>query len=367
MSHSTTPYSAQLAEKAELTRNEFSPFFTGELTVYPSPPQHYRMRAEFRLWHEGEDLNYVMFNQETKERYNVQEFPTASRLINKAMPLLLAHLTSTPLLRTKLFQVDFLSSQSEQLVISLLYHKPLTEEWQDALHTLQHTLAAQGLTAHFIGRARKMKYVLGHDYVIEELTVSGRTYRLKQVENSFTQPNAKIAESMLEWVTAHTADSTGDLLELYCGNGNFSIALAHNFRQVLATELAKSSVYAAQWNITENNIPNLKILRLSAEEFAQAQRGEREFKRLKQAQVTLTDYDFHTVLVDPPRAGIDTDALKALQHYPRIIYISCNPHTLRENLETLQTTHTVTHMAFFDQFPYTHHRELGVILEQRKL
>ncbi len=38
----------------------------------------------------------------------------------------------------------------------------------------------------------------------------------------------------------------GDLLELYCGNGNFTIPLAQNFRRVVATELAKPSVDAAK-------------------------------------------------------------------------------------------------------------------------
>jgi hypothetical protein len=44
----------------------------------------------------------------------------------------------------------------------------------------------------------------------------------RQVENSFTQPNAAMNIQMLEWALGATKDSTGDLLELYCGNGNFS-------------------------------------------------------------------------------------------------------------------------------------------------
>ncbi|TOJ95044.1 tRNA (uridine(54)-C5)-methyltransferase TrmA, partial [Vibrio parahaemolyticus] len=69
-------------------------------------------------------------------------------------------------------------------------------------------------------------------------------------------------------------------LELYCGNGNFSLALAQNFDRVLATELAKPSVVSAQYNIAANKIDNVQILRLSAEEFTQAIEGKREFRRL---------------------------------------------------------------------------------------
>ena len=48
-------------------------------------------------------------------------------------------------------------------------------------------------------------------------------------------------------------------------------------------------------------------------------------------------YDF----VDPPRAGLDPDTVKLVQNYDRILYISCNPHTLCENLQTLSQTHRI--------------------------
>lgn len=111
-------------------------------------------------------------------------------------------------------------------------------------------------------------------------------------------------------------NSEGDLLELYCGNGNFSIALAQNFRKVLATEIAKPSVAAAQFNIAENSIKNLQIIRMSAEEFTQAMNGVREFHRLK--GIDLNAYECNTIFVDPPRAGLDEETVKLVQNYDRI-------------------------------------------------
>ena len=79
----------------------------------------------------------------------------------------------------------------------------------------------------------------------------------------------------------------------------------------------------------------------------------------------LDDYDFSTVLVDPPRAGLDADSCDQLSEYPRIVYISCNPDTLAVNLEQLTRTHRIVRFALFDQFPFTHHCECGVLLERR--
>lgn len=171
--------------------------------------------------------------------------------------------------------------------------------------------------------------------MVEKLQVNGQPYVYKQVENSFTQPNAKVAEKMLEWAVDCTQESKGDLLELYCGNGNFSLALAQNFERVLATELAKPSVEAAQFNIAANQIGNVQIIRMSAEEFTQAMEGKREFNRLKDAGVDLQSYRCNTIFVDPPRSGMDIDTCKMVQGYERILYISCNPETLQENLQVL--------------------------------
>lgn len=358
-------YKTQLDAKIDTLRSMFEAFEVPDLEVFSSPPAHYRMRAEFRVWHDEDDLYYIMFNSETKAQYRVDRFPAASRLINDVMPLLIDKLRVNPCLRRRLFQVDFLSTLSGELVVTLLYHRPLDEEWTAAARGLKAELASHGVVLDLIGRARKLKIALDRDYVIERLQVGDSTYTYQQYENSFTQPNAAVAEKMLAWATDCTAGGHGDLLELYCGNGNFSLALAKNFDRVLATELAKPSVKAAQYNIKANAIDNVQIVRLSAEEVAQAMDGVREFRRLKNAGVNLSTYDFRTVFVDPPRAGIDEKSCIMLQRFERIVYISCNPDTLRANLEVLHETHTVSRFALFDQFPYTDHIEAGVVLDRR--
>lgn len=359
-------YQQQLAEKTERLTQMFAQYNMPQLEVFESPEQHYRMRAEFRVWHEGDELYYIMFNQETREKYRVDQFPAASRLINDLMPLLVDAIKGSDSLRRKLFQVDFLSTLSGEVLVSLLYHRQLDEEWITQAKALKQRLNDEGFNLNLIGRARKMKVVLDRDFVIEKLNVHGQSYIYQQVENSFTQPNGTVAQKMLEWAVDCTQESQGDLLELYCGNGNFSLALAKNFERVLATELAKPSVDSAQYNIAANKIDNVQIIRMSAEEFTQAMEGQREFRRLQQAGVDLKSYRCNTIFVDPPRSGMDIDTCKMVQGYERIVYISCNPETLKENLDTLCETHKVTRFALFDQFPYTHHMEAGVMLEKIK-
>jgi hypothetical protein len=68
------------------------------------------------------------------------------------------------------------------------------------------------------------------------------------------------------------------------------------------------------------------------------------------------------VLVDPPRAGLDAATCELLCRFDKIVYISCNPETLARDVAVMGATHTVEKFAAFDQFPYTHHLEGGVLL-----
>ncbi|CAI85353.1 tRNA (uridine(54)-C5)-methyltransferase TrmA [Pseudoalteromonas translucida] len=358
----TSQYDAQLSEKEQRIAAQFQRFGVDKLEVFSSEPINYRQRAEFRVWHDGDDLFHIMFDQQTKDKIRVDSFDPAAPLVGEVMQVMIDNLKSCEILRRKLFQIDYLSTLSGEILVSLLYHKPLDEHWLSEINTLKEKLSSK-YKIDFIGRARKQKEMLGDDYVTERLNVNGQELIYQQVENSFTQPNAKVNIKMLEWAQDLCKPLKNDLLELYCGNGNFSIALAGSFNKVLATEISKSSVHSAQYNIAQNKVDNLDIIRMSSEEFTQAMNGERSFSRLE--GIDLNSYNCQTILVDPPRAGMDTLTCDLVANYESIIYISCNPETLERDLDHLTRTHEVKRFAIFDQFPYTHHIESGVFLQKK--
>lgn len=352
-------YDSQLAAKRERLTQLLRPFAAPEPEIFASQPEHFRLRAEFRLWYEDGQPHYAMFKPgDNRHPIFIDQLPIASRRINELMPPLLEACKVDPVLGRKLFQVEFLTTLSGEALVTLCYHRPIDEQWDIAAQKL-----ADQLGILLIGRSRGRKRVLQRDYVTEKLTVDGRTWHYQQIEGGFTQPNGDVNQKMLSWALAAAGDNTDDLLELYCGNGNFTLPLSTRFRRVLATELAKSSVRSAVANLSENNVDNVTLVRLSSEEVTQALTGVREFRRLH--GVDLGNFDFGTVFVDPPRAGLDPATLELVQGYQRIIYVSCNPETLATNLETLHKTHQISRCALFDQFPYTHHIEAGVLLERR--
>ncbi|MDX9884456.1 tRNA (uridine(54)-C5)-methyltransferase TrmA [Thauera sp.] len=358
-------YEDQLATKLARYRADFAEFDLPEPQVFRSAPLHYRLRAEFRLWHHDGRIDYAMFDSaDPKQPILVDSFPPAAEPIATLMPRLRDALQASEALRSKIFQVDFLATLSGECLVSLIYHRPLDEAWEAAARTL-----AADLNIQLIGRSRKQKIVLGRDWVQEVLAVDGQRLRFQQFEGSFTQPNGEVNQHMLGWARAQAKrvgarpQGPGDLLELYCGNGNFTVALAPLFGRVLATEMSKTSVNAAHTNLADNNVANVTLVRMASQEISDALAGGREYRRMQ--GVNLASYRFSTLFVDPPRAGLDEGTIALAKGFDNILYISCNPETLRANVAALSATHRIDAAAAFDQFPYTHHLECGLLLQKR--
>ena len=354
-----------------------------------------------------------MFDKD-KKPVVITSFPRGTVLLNELMNKLLIQLRIHTLLRTKLFEVRFLTTSINEAVIVLIYKQPLTDNWSISAKQLSIDLGG----VIIVGRSRKQKIIINTnttttnninstdkstdntidinniEYIKEILytnTIHTNNQPLiyYQTEGAFSQPNASVCTNMIQWVmdltrppptiqqlSGHNSDLSttppiavsghnSDLLELYCGGCTFSIPLSYHFRKVIATEMNKTSVELAIHAIHDNNIHNIQIIRLSSEEFTQAYEQTREFRRLKDAHINLSLYNITTVLVDPPRAGLDEGTCTLLTKFQYIIYISCNPHTLVRDLCILCKTHDIINTAVFDQFPYTDHLECGVYLTRR--
>ena len=352
-------YDTQLADKVATFKDNFAPFAMPEPSVFASAPLHYRMRAEFRVWHHGDLLDYAMFDPDNPKRpILMQDFPAASESICAAMRGLRARLLTSELLKKRLYAVEFLATLSGELLVTLIYHRKLDEAWETAARAL-----AIDMGIGIIGRSRGQKVVLDRDWVLEQFELNGRTLRYQQPEGAFSQPNGGVNRQMLGWACQQAESLGGDLLELYCGNGNFTMALAPLFGKVLATEVSKTSVQAANYNIAANGADNIALVRLSSEEISAALAGRETFQRMK--DIDLGSYRFSTIFVDPPRSGLDPATLELAAGFDNILYISCNPLTLQDNVAALQGSHRIAAAAAFDQFPYTHHLECGLLLKRR--
>ncbi len=358
-------YKEQLKRKQQRVSGLLDPFYQKKLEVFDSPTSHYRARAEFRIWHDGDRCDYAMAKMQKdgnqkRGAINIEECPKVIKPIEKRMWRLLEKINdSTEVLKKRLFAVEFLATTTDECLVTMLYHRKLDDVWSDEARLLENELNCK-----IMGRSRKQKVILSDEFVTEKLDIDGKTFTYVQYESGFTQPNPTVNVKMIEWAIKQAKKvGYGDFLESYCGLGNFTLPLSSYFNKVLATEVSKGSIHAALENCKLNTIENITFVRLASEEMTEALNEQREFNRLK--EIDLKSYDFSTVLVDPPRAGLDEGTIELISNIDNIIYISCNPETLARDLETLAATHDVVEAAMYDQFPHTEHVESGVFLQKK--
>ncbi len=346
-------YNKQLEMKKEKLKEMFSQFDMPELDVLYGEDEHFRARAEFRVWHEDDKSFYAMRKRKEDGRgvIPIEECKIVDKSIYEIMQPLLSEIEKNDNLRFKLYEIDFLSNSKGELIVSLIYHKKVDETIAEDIKKLKDKFK----NVDFIVRRKGRKYIFDKNYLIEELNIDGKIYKYKIIENTFSQPNRKMNEKMIGWALKNSNDLKGDLVELYCGNGNFTIPLSENFNKVIATEISKESIQAATFNSEINGRENITFLAMSAAEFSDLK---------KQNSPLLSKYDLKNVLIDPPRAGLDDKSREFVNSFDNIIYISCNPETLQRDLETLAKGRKIKAFALFDQFPYTNHMECGVVLEK---
>jgi tRNA (uracil-5-)-methyltransferase len=353
-------YQQQLYDKIERVRGLLSLATEQSIHLAPSPVAHYRMRAEFRVWHKEDVWHYAMFDVANKRPVFIEDCPMVVESINALMQPLRVQLLAQPLLSHKLYAIDFLASSQGEVLVTLIYKTPLTPDWDDLVRAL--TLP-DGVMV--MGRSRGKKRVLVRDYVNETLSLpSGDSFTLRHVENAFSQPNAAVNAQMLAWVDAQLSADTKypAILELYGGAGNFTWVLARHAHKLLMTELSPSAVSAAQDAFAQAGIHHVTIAAMNSEQVSGQLSSTGEGTKLNwQGQ----DYDFRLVMVDPPRAGLDDVTRILVQRFETIVYVSCNPDTLARDMLAWQETHRLASVAVFDQFPYTHHIEVGVMLVKK--
>jgi tRNA (uracil-5-)-methyltransferase len=351
-------YKSELEEKRDRVLELLLPFGVDSLEVFSADESNYRARAEFRIWHNDNRANYAMGRIDRDGVVLIDECPKVIEPIEKRLNPLLIAINSSKSLKNRLFSIEFLATTTNECLITMIYHRRLDNIWEEEAKGLESLLDAS-----IMGRSRKQKVILSREFVTERLFIDNRYYIYRYYESGFTQPNPAVNIKMIEWALEEAKRvGYGDFLESYCGLGNFTIPISKYFNKVLATEISKRSINSAKENCKLNSINNIEFVRLSSQDMTEALNRVRSFRRLE--GIDLDSYNFSTVLVDPPRAGLDEATIELISTIENIIYISCNPITLARDLEILTKTHSIKSSAIFDQFPHTSHIESGVFLQK---
>ncbi|MDO4518434.1 MAG: 23S rRNA (uracil(1939)-C(5))-methyltransferase RlmD [Bacillota bacterium] len=193
----------------------------------------------------------------------------------------------------------------------------------------------------------ELRILHGRDYYNEQ--IMGLNFKVSAF--SFFQTNVDAVEKLYSYAISLIDDfKDKKAFDLYCGTGTISQVLAREASEVIGVDIVEDAIEAAKSASALNGINNCKFIAGDC------------FKVLNSI-----DDEPEVIVVDPPRVGMTTDAMDKIIDYgvDQIVYISCNPKTLVNNLYYMQYYgYKVETLKPFDNFPGTKHVETVVLMSK---
>lgn len=191
---------------------------------------------------------------------------------------------------------------------------------------------------------------------IKKIGKSNIIARLKEKQfkigtNSFFQVNMdqtlKIYDKIAEYLSEN---ENSTVLDLYCGVGSIGLYSVSNYAKLIGVEIVPEAIENAKTNAELNSMENTKFLV-----------GDTKTIQMH------SNYKADTIIVDPPRAGLDKSVIEDIKKINpnMLIYLSCDPITLARDLKLLSDLYDVEELIPYDMFPNTHHVETLVKLTKK--
>lgn len=194
----------------------------------------------------------------------------------------------------------------------------------------------------------ELRTLYGRDYYNEE--IMGLKFQVSAF--SFFQTNVDAVEKLYTYAVNLIDDFEGKkAFDLFCGTGTITQVLARKASEVVGVEIVEEAVEMARETAAKNGLDNCRFIAGDC------------FKVLDSI-----DDKPEVIVVDPPRVGISNDALDKIVGYgvDQIVYISCNPKSLANNLYYMQYYgYKVVSVKPFDNFPGTKHTECVALLSRK--
>jgi 23S rRNA (uracil1939-C5)-methyltransferase len=351
-------YSSQLREKHQiftdlLWRSARIPP-ESVMPVLPAPvPYGYRSRVQLKVHRLAGKIQLGFYRPKSHQVIDIPgQCAISHKNINEVIERLRPLLDGCPD-AANLHQLDVARGDDERISIVFNY----TGGSINALshYLLQWKAHQDQIGSLFIRHKKGTSKIFGDDqlsYRIPENTVPKLAeLTLSFSQGAFSQVNYEQNLQLIQVVAEFAALSGKEkVLDLYCGNGNFSLPLAHQAAQVFGYEGFRPSLLDAKKNTARNGVSNA---------FYHCSDAAEAVKKLAVAGET-----FHVVVLDPPRGGAAETVphLKALEA-EKIVYVSCDPATLARDLKILKNNgFEVKKCQGVDMFPQTYHLESVTLL-----
>lgn len=342
-------YPAQVAVKASILQQTLAGAgltALPELQSHAADPYHYRNRIRLRFEVVDGALRFGYNRRGSYDMLPIVECPISAPLLLRTAEALLLVAAGNPAWQRHLAAAElFINADESRVQVTLFVRSDrvlILNIFCEQLKMHIPELAGAGITV--VGPSGR-KDQPGANWGAPGMMVhtADRDYWVSR--GSFFQVNRFLVEALLNLATT---DRTGTLAwDLYAGVGLFSRVLADSFAQVIGVETIVGDLAASLKG------PGKQAVGATTLEF------------LRHAVLQRERPGF--IVMDPPRAGLGPEvcALLARVKAPQMVYVSCDPQTLAQDLKAMvDSGYTIHALHLVDLFPQTFHLETVVFLNR---
>lgn len=331
--------------KKNVIKKYFSDFFSGIIISHSSPKNfNYRNKVSFAV--NGKKIGLQKKN--SNEIVEVDECIVAKKEINLVLKIVREYLNKTE--NTTINHLVLRVVDGFVSVVLVCKNSPKNLDF--CANELKKTFGDRfGLFLNFNTSTTKIlseewQFVCGQ----KEICTNAFGIKFFVKPHSFLQINDDVRDELYARVLKEI--DGGFVVEGYSGTGLLSAVMAKTAKKVIAVEINKSASLDAEKTRKENCILNLENINGDC--------GQILPKLVKK-------FPDATFVVDPPRSGLDKNTLNAIliSKVKKVIYISCNPYTLKQNIYLLKDKYEVINFEIFDIFPQTFDIESFVVLKKK--
>ena len=311
-----------------------------------SAPYGYRHRCRLSLiWRNG-PLQLGFRQQQSKQIVNIDQCPVLVEPLQPLLPLI-RDLLQTLERKTVVSHIELIAADSGRAVL-IRHIKPLPSA---DLTKLEQFAEAEQLSLYLQPQPDQVSclYSPGDDpWLYNQLPEFDLKLQFRPAD--FTQVNWSVNRQMIlqavDWLNLKSSDR---VLDLFCGLGNFTLAIARKVAHVTGVEGSAESVTRASFNASLNGIENAEFYQA---DLAALIEGSRKGNDWLSSQ-------YGALVLDPPRAGAKEIIEQMAAEMPdKVLYISCNPATLARDAGVLvEQGYRLERLGVMDMFPQTGHVE----------
>jgi 23S rRNA (uracil1939-C5)-methyltransferase len=365
------PYSEQLKFKQQCIRQALKAAgIPNDIQIHPAEPMpvetRYRNKTQMPFGNRKNQVIYGLYHHGTHDLIDINYCLVESIDANQALQIVkqwagkyyisaYSERENFGVLRHVVVRKGQFTHQVMVIIISstksLPHWKELVSDLRDNLPSLKSVILNYNPHHSNVILGDSDQVLWGEPFIEEKLTgISFRIY-----PNTFFQTNSvqtvRLIDKMINLVELRKGQI---VLDLFCGTGTIGLLMAHKVSQVLGLDNNEDSIRAARENCDQNQISN----------------AEFRITQVYSGFTTALPQEWHPdiVIVDPPRKGLPQQTVPEICHLKpeKIIYVSCHPPSLANNLIDLSKFgYQAKEIYPFDMFPHTAHVESMTILQRR--